>query len=63
MDSDVDIFALPIFVAGGGYEHGGFIKAGEKENNTPLCNLYVNLLQRMGVETDSFGTSTGVLQF
>ena len=54
---------LPIFVAGGGYEHGGFIKAGEKENNTPLCDLYVNLLQRMGVETDSFGTSTGVLEF
>ena len=54
---------LPIFVAGGGYAHGGFIKAGEKKNNTPLCNLYVNLLQRMGVETDTFGTSEGVLRF
>ncbi len=54
---------LPIFVAGGGYAHGGFIKAGETKNNTPLCNLFVNLLQRMGVETDTFGTSDGVLQF
>lgn len=54
---------LPIFVAGGGYQHGGFIKAGAETKNTPLCNLYLNLLQRMGVETDSFGTSTGVLGF
>ena len=27
----------------------------------PLCNLYVSMLQRFGVETDRFGTSTGTL--
>ncbi|MBA62875.1 MAG: hypothetical protein CMJ76_10975 [Planctomycetaceae bacterium] len=52
---------LPIIVAGGGYEHGRFVKAGKYNKNTPLCNLYVNLLRRMGVETDSFGTNQGVL--
>jgi len=25
----------------------------------PLCNLFVDIAQRMGLETDSFGTSTG----
>ena len=28
---------------------------------TPLCNLYVSMLQRMGVEIDQFGSSTGSL--
>ena len=26
--------------------------------NTPLCNLFVPLAQRMGVETEKFGSST-----
>jgi hypothetical protein len=25
----------------------------------PLCNLFVDIAQKMGVETDSFGSSTG----
>jgi hypothetical protein len=25
----------------------------------PLCNLFVDIAQKMGVETDSFGNSTG----
>lgn len=54
---------LPIFIAGGGYDHGRYIKAGTHDDNTPLCNLYVNLLQRMGVETASFGTSDGILEW
>ena len=28
------------------------------ENPLPLCNLYVSMLQRMGIETDKFGSST-----
>ena len=48
---------LPIIVAGGGYKHGSHIVL-DKKNNTPLSNLYVSLAQRMGVETDSFGSST-----
>jgi hypothetical protein len=30
-------------------------------NQAPLCNLFVSLLQRAGVETDTFGSSTGTL--
>jgi hypothetical protein len=31
-------------------------------NNTPLANLYVSMLQQLGVETDKFATSTGPLK-
>ena len=51
---------LPIILAGGGYKHGRHI-AYDRRNNTPLCNLFVTLLQRMGVETDRFATSNGAL--
>lgn len=50
---------LPIIVAGGGFKHGSHV-AMDKKNNTPLSNLYVSLAQRMGVETDKFGSSTAV---
>ncbi|WP_414665117.1 DUF1552 domain-containing protein [Horticoccus sp. 23ND18S-11] len=51
---------LPIILAGGGYRHGEFKKvASSGPNKVPLCNLFVDIAQRMGVETDSFGTSTG----
>ncbi|MBL9186672.1 MAG: DUF1552 domain-containing protein [Opitutaceae bacterium] len=51
---------LPIVLAGGGYRHGEFKKLpAAGSNKVPLCNLYVDLAQRMGVETESFGTSTG----
>ena len=51
---------LPIILAGGGYKHGRYV-AHDEDDNTPLCNLFVTLLQRMGVETDSFATSNGAL--
>ncbi len=51
---------LPILVAGGGYSHGQNI-VHDGEHNAPLCNLYVTLLQGMGVETDAFGQSSGTL--
>ena len=51
---------LPILVAGGGYSHGQHI-VHDGEHNAPLCNLYVTLLQGMGVETDAFGQSTSTL--
>ena len=51
---------LPIILAGGGYRHGEFKKvAATGPNKVPLCNLYVDIAQRMGVETESFGNSTG----
>ena len=45
---------LPILLAGGGLKHGSHIKA-----NRPLGDLYVTMLQRMGVETGKFSTSHG----
>ncbi len=51
---------LPIVLAGGGYRHGEFKKiAAAGPNKVPLCNLFVDLAQRMGVETESFGNSNG----
>ncbi len=51
---------LPILLAGGGYRHGQHI-AGDVKNNTPLANLFVTMLQRFGVGTDRFGSSTGTM--
>ena len=51
---------LPILLAGGGFNHGQHI-AFKRDNNAPLCNLYVTMLQRMGIEAGSFGSSTGVV--
>ncbi len=51
---------LPIILAGGGFKHGQHI-AFSRHHNTPLSNLFVSMLQRMGVEADSFGSSTGSL--
>ena len=51
---------LPIILAGGGYKHGEFRAVpSEGLNKVPLCNLFVDIAQRMGVETSSFGSSTG----
>lgn len=51
---------LPVLLAGGGFRHGQHL-AFDPQNPPPLCNLYVNMLQRLGIETDKFGTSTGTL--
>ena len=51
---------LPILLAGGGFSHGQHL-AFNHENNTPLANLYVAMLQQMGIETDQFASSTGSL--
>jgi len=51
---------LPIILAGGGYAHGSFRNVEEEKGRTlPLCNLYLDIAQKMGLEVDSFGTSTG----
>jgi hypothetical protein len=52
---------LPILLAGKG---GGSIAGGRHlkyERNTPLCNLYVSMLQRMGIETETFATGKGTI--
>jgi hypothetical protein len=51
---------LPIILAGGGYRHRTHVKMPEeKGKRVPLSNLYLSMAQRFGVETDSFGRSTG----
>ena len=50
---------LPVLVAGGGFRHGKSLKY--EPGKIPLCNLYVTMLQKLGVETDSFGNATGTL--
>lgn len=54
---------LPIILAGGGFRHGEHKRCPqERKKRIPLCNLYVSMLQRFGVETESFGTSSGTLR-
>ena len=53
---------LPLLLAG----HGkGTLRPGRRlraEPKTPLCNLYLSLLDRMGVKAEKFGDSTGRLE-
>ena len=51
---------LPIVLAGGGFHHGQH-HAFKTDNNKPLCNLFVSMLQHMGAETEALGSSTGSL--
>jgi hypothetical protein len=51
---------LPVLVAGGGFKHGQHL-AFSPTRNTPLPNVFVTILQRLGVETDRFASSTGTL--
>jgi hypothetical protein len=52
---------LPTLVAGGKALKGGRHIRYPKE--TPLNNLFVNLLDHAGVHTEGFGDSTGQLQY
>lgn len=52
---------LPILLAGAA---GGQIKTGRHlryPNDTPLCNLYLWMMQQMGAKADKFGDSNGPL--
>jgi len=51
---------LPVLLAGGGFKHGQHL-AFNADDPPPLSNLYVTMLQRLGIETDRFGSSTGTL--
>jgi Protein of unknown function (DUF1552) len=58
--SSHDTRNLPILLAGGGFKHGQHL-AFDPAKNAPLPNLYVSLLQRLGVETSTFASGTGTL--
>lgn len=51
---------MPIVLAGGGFDHGQHL-AFDVDNNEPLPNLFVTMLHRLGIEQDSFASSTGTL--
>lgn len=53
---------LPIMLAGGGFKHGEHKQYPKVSNRrVPLCNLFVSMLQRFGVETDQFSQGTTTL--
>ena len=52
---------LPVLLAGGGFKHGQHL-AFDPKSPPPLCNLYVSMLQRMGIETEKFSSGTGPLK-
>ena len=52
---------LPVVLAGGGFRHGQHLGFDPK-NPPPLSNLYVTMLQRLGLNADQFGSSTGTLR-
>jgi hypothetical protein len=52
---------LPVLCAGGGFKHGQHL-AFDTTHNYPLPNLYVSMLQRMGIEADRFASSTGTMR-
>jgi hypothetical protein len=52
---------LPVLFAGGGFKHGQHL-AFDRERNYPLPNLFVNVIQRFGIEADRFASSTGTMR-
>jgi hypothetical protein len=53
---------LPILVAGGGFAHGKHI-ANKQEQDAPLSDLFITLLQSMGLEMDAFGQGSKALRW
>ena len=52
---------LPTLFAGGGFRHGQHL-AFDRAQNYPLPNLFVSMLQRMGLEEGKFASSTGTMR-
>ena len=52
---------LPVLFAGGGFRHGSHL-AFDTQNNYPLPNLFVSMLQRMNLPVERFATSTGTMR-
>jgi hypothetical protein len=53
---------LPTILVGRG---GNYIKSGRRivsRRETPMCNLFLTMMDRMGVHTEHFGDSTGRLE-
>lgn len=51
---------LPILLAGGGFKHGAH-RSFDPANNTPLANLFLSMIQNLGIPAERFASSTGTL--
>ncbi|MEM9017985.1 MAG: DUF1552 domain-containing protein [Verrucomicrobiota bacterium] len=51
---------MPTILAGGGFKHGQHIGF-DKVDNYPISNLYVSMLQRLGIETDHFSSGNSTM--
>ncbi len=58
--SSHDTRNLPMMLFGGGFKHGQHLKF-DAEKNPPLANLHVSMLQRLGIETETFASGKGTL--
>jgi len=52
---------LPTIFAGGGFRHGQHL-AFDTARNYPLPNLFVSMLQRMGIDEGNFASATGAMR-
>ncbi|MEI7685071.1 MAG: DUF1552 domain-containing protein [Planctomycetota bacterium] len=52
---------LPVLLAGGGFRHGQHL-AFDTNNNYPLTNLFVSMLQRLGIEANEFSTGRATMR-
>jgi hypothetical protein len=59
--SSHDNHNMPTIIAGGGFRHGQHL-AFDQKSNAPLPNLYVSMLQRLGIETDTFASGKSTLK-
>lgn len=52
---------LPVLLAGGGFKHKGHVDAMQKhsQRQTPLNNLFTSMLQKFGIEIESFNGASG----
>ena len=51
---------MPVLFGGGGFRHGQHLAFSETDNY-PLPNLYLSMLQNIGLEQERFATSTGTM--
>ncbi|MEM6470430.1 MAG: DUF1552 domain-containing protein, partial [Planctomycetota bacterium] len=52
---------LPVLFGGGGFRHAGHL-AFDKENNEPLANLYLSILQQTGLSLSEFSSGKQTLK-
>jgi hypothetical protein len=51
---------MPVLLTGGGLKHDQHL-AFDENNHPPMCNLHVDMPQRMGIEADKFGSGRSTL--